>query len=822
MPRFARIAPARVITIRTPILAKGRTILKFSFETQVRIFGNVADAITRFAPFGHSFGRVNFTFPNSQDKPLPRMLGFCQMKNSFTLRLSSILVATLVIALFAAASAIAQSNQIFRLDGGNSTYAFGVNDHGELQPIYWGGRVGAPDAFPPAHSLPEMASFDSPYTTTPQEYAGWGAGLFTEPALKATFADGNRDLVLHFVSAAPHDPHSIEVLLKDISREIYVTLRYSIDAETGILARSATIENKDKQPVVIEQAAAAQWTLPPARYILNYLTGRWGGEWTMNQEPIHGGARVLESRRGTTGHQANPWFAISRDDSQSFSGPFTAGEEHGEVWFGALAWSGSWRFTIEQNQLDFVRVTGGFNPFDFGYKLKPGEKLETPVFYAGYSNHGLGGASRLLHRFELAHILPQSPDPKPRPVIYNSWEATEFRVDEPGQVVLAEKAASIGVDRFVMDDGWFGQRKDDHAGLGDWYVNPQKFPNGLKPLIDKVHALGMDFGLWVEPEMINPDSDLYRKHPDWVLNFPGRPRSESRNQLVLNLARPDVRDYIAGFLDKLLTEYDIAFLKWDYNRNWSEPGWDQVPVDEQKKVYVEFIRNLYFILAELRKKHPKVEIESCSGGGGRVDLGILRYTDEVWPSDNTDPFDRLSMQDGFSYAYPPQIMMAWVTDSPHWANGRATSLTYRMLSSMQGSLGIGANLNHWTAEDFATAKRLIAAYHSVQRTIVRGDLYRLISPRDNSQFSVTESVSNDKNQAVVFAFTHSTIQSRTLPLLQLQALDPNALYKLTMIEGKSRPETPKTATGSWWMNHGLRLELRGDFQATAFELDRQP
>jgi alpha-galactosidase len=750
------------------------------------------------------------------------MLGFGEMKNSFTMRLASTLASTLFLIFLAASFAGAQSTQIFRLDGGNSTYAFGVNDRGELQPIYWGGHIGPQDAFPPAHSFPEMASFDPPATTTPQEYAGWGAGLYTEPAIKVTFADGNRDLVLHFVSATPHGPQSIDVLLKDISREIYVTLRYSIDPETGILARSANIENKDKQPVVIEQAAAAQWTLPPSRYTLNYLTGRWGAEWTLNQEPIHGGERVIESRRGTTGHQANPWFAISRDDSHSFTGPYTAGEEHGEVWFGALAWSGSWRFTIEQNQLDFVRVTGGFNPFDFGYKLKPGEHLETPVFYAGYSAHGLGGASRLLHRFEIAHVLPQSPNPKPRPVIYNSWEATEFRVDEPGQAALAEKAASIGVDRFVMDDGWFGQRKDDHAGLGDWYVNPQKFPNGLKPLIDKVHTLGMDFGLWVEPEMINPDSDLYRKHPEWVLNFPGRPRTESRNQLILNLARPDVREYIFRYLDKILTENDIAFLKWDYNRNWSEPGWDQVPVEEQKRVYVEFIRNLYSILAELRKKHPKVEIESCSGGGGRVDLGILQYTDEVWPSDNTDPFDRLSMQDGFSYAYPPQIMMAWVTDSPHWANGRATSLSYRILSSMQGSLGIGANLNKWTAEDFATAKRLIAAYHSVQRTIVRGDLYRLISPRDGSQFSVTESVSADKTQAVVFAFTHSTIQGRSLPLLQLLGLDPNAQYKLTVIEGKARTETPTIASGAWWMNHGLYLDLRGDFQAAAFHLDRQP
>jgi alpha-galactosidase len=744
------------------------------------------------------------------------------MKFSLKMRLSSILSVSLLLTLLATGSSMAQTAQVFRLDGGDSTYAFGINERGELQTIYWGGRVGAHDRIPPAHSFPEWASFDSSSTTTPQEFAGWGAGLFTEPALKVSFADGNRDLVLHFVRVTPNGSHAVEVLLKDISREIYVTLHYSIDPESGILARSATIENQEKQPLLIEQAAAAQWTLPPARYTLSYLTGRWAGEWTLNQELIQGGARVIESRRGTTGHQANPWFAISRDSGQDNARPAIADEEHGEVWFGALAWSGSWRITVERDQLGAVRVTGGFNPFDFGYRLKPGQYLETPIFYGGYSNHGLGGASRLLHHFEIAKILPHAPDPKPRPVIYNSWEATEFMVDEASQMALAEKAASIGVDRFVMDDGWFGQRKNDHAGLGDWYVNPEKFPNGLKPLIEKVHALNMDFGLWVEPEMVNPDSNLYRKHPEWVLNFPGRPRSESRNQLVLNLARADVRDYIEGFLDKLLTENDIAFLKWDYNRNWSEPGWDQVPVDEQRGVYVEFIRNLYSILAQLRKKHPKVEIESCSGGGGRVDLGILRYTDEVWPSDNTDPFDRMSMQDGFSYAYTPQIMMAWVTDSPHGLNERSTSLTYSMLSSMQGSLGIGANLNHWTAGDFATAKRLIGAYHSVRRTIVGGDLYRLISPRDGSEMSATETVSSDKNQVVIFAFTHSTQEGRGFPLLQLQGLDQDADYKLSWIEGKARPGTPESASGAWWMRHGLQPDLRGDYQAAAFQLDRQP
>jgi len=709
--------------------------------------------------------------------------------------------------------------RVFRLDGGKMTYAFGVNRRDELQAIYWGGRLGASDAFPQPVPKMEASSFDGSYTTTPQEYAGWGSGLFVEPALKITFADGNRDLVLHYESHSIAS-NSLEVVLKDIERPIFVTLHYAIDPDSGILARSATIENRGKESVTVEQAAAAAWMLPPAQYTLSYLTGRWAGEWTLNQEKLDAGARVIESRRGTTGHQANPWFALQAGESD---------ENHGEVWFGALGWSGSWKMTFEHDQLDAVRITGGFNPFDFGYVLHPGQKLETPIFYGGYSADGLGGASRVLHQFELSSILPRtaatagSPTPKLRPVIYNSWEATEMNVSEAGQIALAEKAAALGVDRFVMDDGWFGQRKTDHAGLGDWYVNPDKFPHGLKPLIDKVHSLGMDFGLWVEPEMVNPDSDLYRKHPDWVLNFPGRPRTEQRNQLVLNIARPDVRDYVFGFLDKLLTENDIAFLKWDYNRNWSEPGWDQLPPNEQKEIYVAFIQNLYGILAELREKHPNVEIESCSGGGGRVDLGILRYVDEVWPSDNTDPFDRLSQQDGFTHAYTPQIMMAWVTDSPHWLNRRTTSLAYRMLSSMQGSLGIGANIAKFNDDEMATAKRLIAAYHQVQKTIVQGDLYRLISPLNGSEFSATQTVNHDKSQSVVFAFIHSTQEGRGFPILKLRGLDPSAQYAVSSIEGKLAEGSPAVASGAWWMSHGMEMgwEFRGDFQAAALRLDKK-
>jgi len=706
-----------------------------------------------------------------------------------------------------------EATHVFRLDAAQTSYVFGINQSGQLQSLYWGERLSDADHFAAAKATSGFAAFDLPATTTPQEFTGWGGGIFVEPDLKVTFPDGNRDLVLKYVSHTISGDE-LSIVMKDISRDIVVVLHYAIDAETGILRRWADIENHTKTPITLEQVAAGTWNLPRGTdYRLRYLSGRWAGEFTLQEQPVHPGKTVLESRRGTTGAQNNPWFAIEHKGNDD--------QESGDVWFGALAWSGSWQITIEQDTLQQVRVTGGPNAFDFGYLLRAGEDFETPSFYGGYSAHGIGGASRALHRLEVDAILPHHPTPRLRPVLYNSWEATEFNVDEQGQMQLAEKAASIGVERFVMDDGWFGQRKNDHAGLGDWYVNPQKFPHGLKPLIDKVHSLGMDFGLWVEPEMVNPDSDLYRKHPDWVLNFAGRPRTEARNQLVLNLARPDVRAYVAEFLDRLLRENDIAFLKWDYNRNWSEPGWPEVAPDAEKNVYVDFTRNFYSILAELRAKHPNVEIESCSGGGSRVDLGVMRYTDEVWPSDNTDASDRLLIQDGFTYAYTPGVMMDWVTDSPTWVNHRSLSMDYRFLSAMQGSLGIGANLNKWSPEEFAKAKAMVAEYKLIRETVQRGDLYRLITPEHNSQQSITESVGRDGKQIVAFAFLHSSAEMYPFPRIHLKGLDENAMYSIKAFSGRLAADTPAVASGSYWMHSGLDVELRGDFQAAAFTLTRQ-
>ena len=712
----------------------------------------------------------------------------------------------------AARIAVDRATKVFRLDGGGATYAFGVNADGQLQSLYWGAALAAGDRLPAAVPVEANSSNEMPVSVTPYEFAGFGGGLTTEPALKVRFPDGVRDLDLRYAGHQDKGDRLI-LQLKDVKRAVHVALTYAMDGATGILTRSAVVENRTGNWIQVDQMAAACLNLPYSEdYELSFLSGRWAGEFMLRKRAITPGAFVLESRKGVTSHQANPWIAVSKA---------TTGEESGPVWFGALAWSGNWRINVEMDAMGGVHATAGYNPFDFSYRLKHGESLASPVFHAGFSNEGFGGASRAFHRYQREKLLPHAPTLRLRPVLYNSWEATFFDVTEAGQMALAEKAASIGVERFVVDDGWFGARNSDKTGLGDWVVNRRKFPQGLGPLIKRVNELGMQFGLWVEPEMVNPDSELYRAHPDWVINFAGRQRSEARNQLVLNLARKDVCEHLLKVLDGLVSSHNIEYLKWDHNRAWSEPGWPEVAPEDQQRLYVAYVDNLYKLLAELRRRHPKLEIESCASGGGRVDLGIMQLTEQVWTSDNTDPYDRLVIQDGYSHAYAPAAMMAWVTDSPNFVNKRVTSLEYRFLSAMQGGLGIGANLNHWHDEDFAKARRLVDEYKRIRATIQLGSLYRLVSPRNGSARSATLSVSQDRKQAVLFAFLHSSMMRSARQTIQLRGLETDTVYSLRAISGTAVPGTVAKASGAYWMGHGLKVALEGDFQAAAFVLEAE-
>jgi len=703
--------------------------------------------------------------------------------------------------------------KLFVLETERASYVMGVNEQNEVQAVYWGARL-TRDADLDAARTRSGYAFESGEGLSEIEYPGWGGLRFAEPCLKVTFADGVRDLVLKYVSYEAQGDRLV-VHLKDLTYDLTVDLAYRVFPRQDIVAKRATIRNGTKGAVVLEAAASGAWHMPfrlanDRTYRLTHLAGRWATETQVVREVIAPGKKVLESRRGTTSHQANPFFAIDEDGR--------ADEEHGRVWFGALAWSGNWKLTVERTAEGLVRIVGGLNEFDFGYRLAPGEALETPLFYGGFTKDGFGEASRLLHALQTDEILPDRAARKVRPVLYNSWEATEFKVDEPGQKALAEKAAKLGVERFVMDDGWFGARNHDRAGLGDWTVNRTKFPNGLTPLIAHVKSLGMDFGLWVEPEMVNPDSDLYRAHPDWALHFPGRPRSESRNQLVLNFARKDVQEYIFAALDRLLGENDIRFLKWDMNRHFSEPGWPAAAPEEQKKVWIEYVRAVYSVMDRLRARHPGVEIESCSGGGGRVDVGMLERVDQAWTSDNTEAFDRLRIQEGFTLAYTPKVMMAWVTDVPNM-NGRTTPLRYRFLVAMQGSLGIGGNLDHWSDADQKLATQMVSYYKKVRSTVQEGRLHRLVSPTDDDA-AVNQYVSRDGRDSVVFACRHSQQYMRALPTVRLRGLAPEAVYRIERIDSGRLADTAQTLSGAALMVRGQTFNLKGDFDATSVRLER--
>jgi len=644
-----------------------------------------------------------------------------------------------------------------------------------------------------------------------EEYPGWGGMRYTEPCLKVSFADGVRDLVLKYVSHEVKGD-TLAVRTKDINYDLFVTLTYRVFPRHDIIRKNTLIENQTKQALVVESAQSGVWYVPPGvGYRLTYLPGRWAGENQVTQEVIHQGKKVLESRRMVTSHQMNPYFALDYNAE--------ANEESGRVWFGTLGWSGNWKIVVEQTPNQQVRVVGGYNDFDFGYQLKPGQTLSTPEFYGGYSEGGFGEASRHLHHLELQEILPHQPPPRLRPVVFNSWCTTEFAVSEENQKQFAAIAAGLGVEQFVMDDGWFGERKTDRAGLGDWYPDPDKFPHGLKPLIDHVHTLGMEFGLWWEPEMVNPDSRLYRQHPDWVINFPGRARSEGRNQLMLNLAREDVKEWLFNVFDKLLQENDIKIVKWDMNRHISEPGWPEAPVAEQKQIWVKYVTNLYELLDRLRAKHPSVEFETSEGGGGRVDLEFLKRMEQINTSDNGDAFDGLRIWEGYTFVHAPKLINGGVGDNPG-SNDRSTPLKFRFLEgiAMGGAFGLCCDIRKWPQADLEVAKAMIAYYINIRQTLQEGDLYRLASLREGS-LAAQEYVAADGKRSVLFAFLHSQQFSRQTPTLYLRGLEAAALYRLQPIDNKL-VEKQHVLSGSYLMNHGLDFNLVGDFDSTSVLLDR--
>ncbi|HOO33449.1 MAG TPA: alpha-galactosidase [Thermotogota bacterium] len=676
--------------------------------------------------------------------------------------------------------------KLWVLETRNTAYSFGVYQSGMVKHTYWGKKLSRMEDYPGFDYY-----FDSPWWNWNDEFPTRGEASKTEPCLQLIYADGVRDVNLRY-KTHEIEGEELRVSLNDELYNLEVVLVYKVFAEYDLFERSAYIVNRSDQDITVENFKSASFYLPQQEsYQLTHLNGMWAHETRITREKIEPGKRVLESREGRTSAFHNPFFAI--DDR--------ATEDAGDVWFGLLAWGGNWKTLLHKIPYETVQICTGMNDWDFTFTLKAGEEFQAPPVHCGYTSLGFGEMSRNLHRFQLEKIMPKEGALKIRKVLYNSWEATAFDVNEENQKRLADKASQIGCEIFVIDDGWFGQRSDDTAGLGDWYVNREKFPNGLEPLIDYVNTKGMDFGIWIEPEMVNTDSDLYRAHPDWVLQFPNRPRTECRNQLILNLAREDVKRYVFESVDRLLTDYNVKFIKWDMNRPVYESGW--LESEDPRRMWTQSVENLYDIWKMLKEKHPDVILEACSSGGARVDTAIMRYADQFWTSDNTDPYDRQCIQEGFSLCYNTKMMMGWVTD---WGGKDAYPLEYRFHASMMGSLGIGSDLSAYTEEELKKSAELISLYKMIRNTVQNGSVYRIISPYEEP-FTIKEYLSEDENEVVLFCMKNpSPLSLFKILRVKFKALQEDAVYRIV--------GTELEFSGAFLMYRGLDINFMQDYKVS--------
>ncbi|MGW1885054.1 alpha-galactosidase [Streptomyces sp. NPDC001970] len=688
--------------------------------------------------------------------------------------------------------------RIWLLSGRTGSYALHVTDRDELLHLHWGPRIGPADAEAlAARPLPPYWPFESQLDGH-EEYPVEGGPRFVRPALSVRTQEV-RGTEWRFDDAQA-DGDELRLRFVDPLHGLALTLHYRMRDDSDVIERWVTVAHAGQGAALeLLRADAAVWTLPGRdRRRLSQLHGRWAAESLLVRSELTYGEKVLGSRRGHTGHQHLPWVAV--DDGE-------ATEETGEVYGCALGWSGSWRIAVQHLPDGRVQINGGAGYDDSGLLLlAPGESYISPVFAGLWTDGGFGAASRAWHSWQLAHVIPDAR--ASRPVLYNSWEATGFDISEEQQRALARRAAGIGVELFVVDDAWFGRRTSDRAGLGDWTPNPDRFPQGLKPLADEVHALGMQFGIWVEPEMVNADSDLHRAHPEWIQHRPGRARTEFRNQLVLNLARQDVQDHLWEQLDGLLASAPIDYVKWDFNRCFTDAGWPGEPYPQ--RLWVEHVEALYSLLDRLRAAHPAVAFESCSGGGGRIDLGILSRTDQVWTSDNTDPLDRLAIQHGFSQLHPARVMAAWVTDSPNvQLNGRISSLRFRFVSAMAGVLGIGGDLARWSEDELTEARGWVDLYKKIRPVVQHGELHRLRPPEGG--LSAVQYVRGD--EVIVLAWLEAQRHGERPPALRLCGLDPAAAYECL--------DTETVHRGAVLLHHGMDTGLRGDRDAVVLRLRRR-
>ena len=656
-----------------------------------------------------------------------------------------------------------EKNNIFVLETKNTHYVFGVDEEGYNRHIHWGNKCNYSD-YEFAHVNGENSN-NTVQDEIRQEITPFGSTMYRECDIKAEFADGCREISMHYDSFVL-EKNILKVIFKDDYYPLQIILNYEVYDEYDIIKRYVTLKNTGNDNIVFERIFSAEFSLPSVKpYTFINTNGAWGSEFLQTNTVLDGGSIIYENRRGASNHNNSPYFIAHQN----------ANENSGDVYFASLAYSGNFKVSASRDVYSITRISIGMNDFDFSHTLKPGETFDSPLVYCGRAN-GFGEMSRNMNRFSIDFLLPKSFNDKPLPVLYNSWEATEFNIDVSQQTALAELAADIGVELFVMDDGWFGKRNNDRAGLGDWYVNKEKFPNGIDELIDNVNKLGMDFGIWVEPEMVNPDSDLYRTHPDWAYHFEHRNADELRHQLVLNMTRGDVQNYIFECLDNLLENHNIKYIKWDMNRSITECYSSKLPSDRQGEVFHRYILGVYDLYERLTNEFPEVLFESCASGGGRFDPGMLYYAPQGWTSDDSDAIERLKIQYGTSMCYPLSSMGSHVSVVPNHQVFRNTPLHTRANVAYFGTFGYELDLNKLTEEEIKEVKEQITFMKEYREVLQFGTFYRLKSPFEGNE-TVWMVTNEDRTLAIVGYYRVLNGVNQPYSRVRLQGLNPDMIYE---------------------------------------------
>lgn len=687
-----------------------------------------------------------------------------------------------------------EKKNLFTLQTLDSTYQMKVDDHGVLLHTYYGAPADETDF---SYLIgPEDRGFsgqpgdekkDRTYSMDyyPLEYPVQGNGDFRVKTLKAGFEGEVPALDLRFVSyelekgkyslpglpalfeAEAGEVETLKITLKDRLEEIYVTLFYGVFEKKNVITRAASIENRSEKNVTLKRALSLGLDFMEGDMDLIHFYGKHAGERQFERRNLPHGITEISSSRGTSSHHHNPFVILCDKDTT---------EDFGNAYGVSFIYSGGFRIQMEKDQVDGIRLVCGLDDEEFLWKLAPGETFVTPEAALSYSEKGLTALSDQFQKAYHANLIRSPWKDKKRPTLVNNWEATYFGFDAEKLLKIAGEAADLGLDMLVLDDGWFGKRDDDNSGLGDWFVNEKKLGCTMKELVDRVNALGLKFGIWLEPEMVSEDSDLYRTHPDWVLQIPGREPNRSRNQLVLDLSRKEVREYMKKFIDDTLSCANISYVKWDMNRSVDNVYSAADPTLSQGAIRHKYVLGLYEVMEDMLTRHPDLLLEGCSGGGGRFDAGMLYYAPQIWCSDNTDAIERLRIHYGTSFGYPMSSVSAHVSVCPNHQNGRVTPFKTRGICAMQGSFGYELDLSKLSEEDKAEARRQITVYNENWELFQSGSYYRLNSPMENHDYTAWSYVSKDQRK-VSLSVIYTDLHGNPKPVrVKLKGLKKDASY----------------------------------------------